>query len=157
MSVIISSFGYKIKIKSEVIKILKSYRQLSMNDCEAGGILIGYETLSGDIIIEYATKPLRKDGRTRISFNRVDKRHNKILKSIWTKQGNIHVYMGEWHTHPEPYPNYSSQDRMNWIQIGDKMNKSKFIHIIVGNKEVGVWEYKANDKRILKIGELLDG
>lgn len=156
MSVTILNLGYKIKIKDEVIYTMKSYKQLKITDCEAGGMLIGYETLNGDIIIEYATKPYRWDKRSRYSFYRKDKKHNRILQSIWKKQGNIHIYMGEWHTHPEDYPKYSSQDKNNWIQIGDKMDKEKFIHIILGNNEVGIWKYNANTKEILKIGEIRD-
>lgn len=154
MSLTISNLGYKIKIKGEVIEILKYYRQLNISDCEAGGMLIGYETLNGDIIIEYATKPFKRDKRTRFSFDRVDKKHNKILKAIWKTQGKIHVYIGEWHTHPECYPNYSLQDKKNWIQIGEKMDKENFIHIIVGNNSIGVWDYNSSNKKILKIGEL---
>lgn len=156
MSVIIANLGYKIKIKDEVIEIIKSYKQIDKKDYEAGGILIGYETLNGDIIIEYATKPYEEDKRSRVSFDRIDKSHNRILKSIWENQGNIHIYIGEWHTHPEHYPNYSSQDKKNWIQIAANMNKEKFIHVIVGNSEIGIWQYTKNDKKILKIGEVID-
>lgn len=154
MSVMISNVGYKIKIKDEVIEILKSYRQLNIDDCESGGMLIGYEVLNGDIIIEYATKPFKRDRRKRFSFDRVDKKHNKILKSIWETQGNIHVYMGEWHTHPENYPNYSFKDKENWVKIGEKMNKEKFIHLIVGNKSIGIWEYNPYNKKTIAIGEV---
>lgn len=156
MSITISNLEYKVKIKSEVIKLLTFFRQLNISDYEAGGILIGYETLNGDIIIEYATQPCKKDKRTRISFDRVDKKHNKILKSIWKKHGNIHAYVGEWHTHPEKFPNYSLQDKRNWIQIGSEMNKEKFIHIIVGNDAIVVWEYSRNNEKILKIGEVIN-
>ncbi|WMJ81469.1 Mov34/MPN/PAD-1 family protein [Clostridium sp. MB40-C1] len=154
MSLTISNLGYKIKIKDEVIEILKAYRQIKKNNWEAGGMLIGYETISGNIIIEYATKPFKKDKRSRFSFDRLDKKHNKILRSIWKTQGNIHSYIGEWHTHPESYPNYSNQDKNNWIQIRDKMNKEKFVHIIVGNKSISLWEYNSNDKKIFKMGEV---
>ena len=154
MSVTISNLKYKIKIKDEVMEILKSYKQLDKNDCEAGGILIGYETLNGDIIIEYITEPFKRDIRKKFSFDRIDEKHNTILKSIWENKGNIHAYMGEWHTHPEDYPNYSFKDKRNWIKIGGKLNKDKFIHIIVGNKSIGVWECNLNVNKILKLGEI---
>lgn len=151
MAVTISNSKYKIKIKNEVIDLIKSYRQMNMSDYEAGGMLIGYETTDGNIIIEYATKPFKRDIRKRYSFDRKDKRHNKILKKIWKKEGNIHTYIGEWHTHPEKYPNYSYQDKGNWINIGGKMDKEKFIHIIVGNNAIGIWDY---DNKIRKMGEV---
>lgn len=156
MSVTISNLGYKIKIKDDVINIMKSYKQLRATDCEAGGILIGYETLNGDIIIEYATKPYTWDKRSRYSFFRKDKKHNRILQSIWKEQGEIHIYIGEWHTHPEEYPKYSLQDKNNWIEIGNKMNKRNFIHIILGNSEIGIWRYDAKNKKILKIGAFMN-
>lgn len=156
MSVTISNLKYKVKIKDEVIKILKLYRQMNNSDCEAGGMLIGYEVLNGDVIIEYVTEPFKRDKRKRFAFDRIDKKHNCILKSIWENEGNIHVYMGEWHTHPEDYPNYSFKDKKNWIKIGRELNKDKFIHVIVGNKSIGVWEYNSNNKQIAKIGEVMD-
>lgn len=156
MSITISNLKYKVKIKDGVIEILKSYRQLKQGDCEAGGMLIGYETLNGNIIIEYATVPFKRDKRKRFSFDRIDKKHNDNLKSIWETQGYIHTYIGEWHTHPEDYPNYSLKDNKNWNKIGMKLDKDKFIHIIVGNKSIGVWEYNSNNKQIVKIGEVMD-
>lgn len=154
MSVTISNLGYKIKIKDEVIKILKSYRQLNRSDYEAGGMLIGYETLNGDIIIEFVTEPFKRDKRKRFSFDRIDKKHNNTLKSIWETQGNIHIYIGEWHTHPENHPNYSLKDKKNWNRIGKKLDKDKFIHMIVGNSSIGIWEYNLKNKNIVKLGEV---
>ena len=106
--------------------------------------------------LSYTTSSCKKDIRKRFSFDRIDEKHNTILKSIWEKEGNIHAYMGEWHTHPEDYPNYSFKDKKNWIKIGGKLNKDKFIHIIVGNKSIGVWEYDSNNKQIVKIGDMID-
>lgn len=157
MSVIISSSEYKVKIKNEVIEVMKSYKQLKTTDYESGGMLIGYEVLNGDVIIEYATTPYSRDKRSRYSFHRKDKKHNNVLKTIWEKECQIHIYIGEWHTHPENYPDYSKQDEKNWIQIGGKMDKKKFIHIIVGNKSIGVWEYNFENGIILKIGEIKCG
>ena len=132
MSVIIESNLYKIKIKKRVIQLLQSYRQIKQCDKESGGILVGYETINGDFVIEYYTEPYSNDRSSRVSFDRIDKKHNEILKDIWNREGNIHMYMGEWHTHPENYPNYSFKDEKNWEKIGEQIpNQSQYRYVAV--------------------------
>lgn len=156
MSVIIESNLYKIKIKKRVIQLLQSYRQIKQCDKESGGILVGYETINGDFVIEYYTEPYSNDRSSRVSFDRIDKKHNEILKDIWNREGNIHMYMGEWHTHPEDYPKYSNKDKKNWIEIAKKMNKRKFFHIIVGNKKISIWQCDGLTNEIKKIGDIFN-
>ena len=78
MSINVQLNGRSIKISDEVLELFNRYRQLKKNDCEAGGILIGRENIdSGNLIIEYATEPYKRDKRTRYSFIRKDK---KVIK-----------------------------------------------------------------------------
>lgn len=156
MVVVMSTEKFKIKIKDNVIKILNSNRQIDKNSKESGGILIGYETLNNDIVIEYITQPLKLDKRQRYAFYRKDKKHNEILNNIWKNKGNIHTYIGEWHTHPESYPDYSSKDEKNWKDIGEKINKDIFIHIIVGICSIGIWQYDNKVCKIIKIGDIYE-
>ncbi len=153
MSITIINSKYKIKICDNVIRILNSYKQLDSSDCEAGGMLIGYITLDNNVIIEYATEPHQRDIRSRFSYIRRDKTHNEILQKLWRSHTqHIYTYLGEWHSHPEKYPHYSTQDRLNWVNIGEKTipKKEMFINIIVGTEEFSIWEYRPNNKSIIR-------
>lgn len=149
MSITIELEDKKIKIVDSVLELINRYRQLNRKDCEAGGILIGRENReSGNLIIEYATEPYDKDKRMRMFFNRKDKKHIEFYKRLYENYNGIYAYVGEWHTHPEDYPNYSRIDINSWRKIS-KINEDKekkYYHIILGMKELRIWEYKYNLK-----------
>ena len=57
--------GRKIKITEEILSLFEKYRQVGKKT-EAGGILIGREDKNThNLIIEYATYPLKEDIRKR--------------------------------------------------------------------------------------------
>jgi integrative and conjugative element protein (TIGR02256 family) len=145
MDIVIQLKDKKIKLDKSIVNLMNRYRQESKKDPEAGGILIGRENKdSGNIIIEYATEPYHKDKRTRTSFLRRDKKHMEYFTKLYNEYNGTYAYIGEWHTHPEDYPNYSSIDINNWNSISKLNNVDKekvYYHVIVGNKEIGVWEY----------------
>lgn len=154
MSITINLENKKIKIDSSVLNVINYYKQLNIKDCEAGGILIGRENKeTGNLIIEYATEPYDKDKRTRMSFHRKDKKHIEFYNKLYKDYNSIYAYIGEWHTHPEDYPNYSCIDINNWKKIS-KSNEDKdkiYYHVIVGNKEIRIWEYIYNLKYAKRI------
>lgn len=143
-----------IKIETSVIDLINSFRQFKLTDCEAGGILIGRENKeTGNIIIEYATEPYDKDRMTRTSFHRKDKKHINMYNQLYKENNGIYAYIGEWHTHPEDFPNYSYTDIKNWTKISN-INKDKnkvYYHIIVGRKEIRIWEYRFDSKEAKRV------
>lgn len=154
MDIIIKTETKIIKIVSSVVAKMNSYRQLNKRDCEAGGILIGRENIeTGNLIIEYITEPYKKDKRTRILFYRKDKKHIEFYNKLYKAHNGIYAYIGEWHTHPQDCPKYSWIDLKNWERIS-KMNEDKertYYHVIVGNKEITVWEYNLRNKKAKRI------
>lgn len=143
-----------IKLDSDIVSIMNSYRQLDRKDCEAGGILIGRENKgTGNLIIEYVTSPYDKDKRTRFSYNRKDKKHIGFYNNLYEDNNGIYAYIGEWHTHPQDYPDYSLTDIKNWGKISN-LNSDKekiYYHIIVGNKEIRIWEYRINYRKAIRV------
>jgi integrative and conjugative element protein (TIGR02256 family) len=154
MDITIAIDNKKIKVDKNVVSLISSYRQHNFDDCEAGGILIGRESIdTGNIIIEYATQPFDSDKRTRTLFHRIDKKHIEYYNDLYEKNNGIYAYIGEWHTHAEDYPNYSFLDIKNWKRISN-MNKDKqkkYFHIIVGIKEIRVWEYRYNSRKAIRV------
>lgn len=135
--------GKTIKICDDVVSTLFKYRQIEKRSCEAGGVLIGRENLDNDnLIIEYATVPMKNDRRTRTRFFREDRGHIDFYNRLFDDYGGIYLYIGEWHTHPEDYPRYSIIDLANWRKIAKTMPSNiKQFHIIIGNKALKVWEF----------------
>ena len=77
------------------------------------------------------TTPMDQDDSRYNRFIRRDRRYityfNTIYKSSYTLR-----YIGEWHTHPEAVPIYSSIDLKNWEKIYRGADYKNSYHIIVG-------------------------
>lgn len=142
----------KIKLCDNIILIMEKYIQNKRNLCEAGGIIIGRENLNNDnLIIEYITEPMPKDKRTRYGYIRKDSGHVDYYNRLYNEHKKIYKYVGEWHTHPEDYPNYSLKDKKNWERIGKQIPNQSQYHIIVGIKSISIWEYEFQLNTISKI------
>ena len=136
-------------IDSEVMNTLISYRQLGKHDCEAGGALIGCLQRINTVAANDLTLPQPSDKRTKYSFFRSNA-HNKILNDKWkASKGNAYL-VGLWHTHPEPTPKYSNQDKKDWHKVlkQGEYEGQFLIFIIVGQKCIRLW---VGDNRNFKI------
>lgn len=136
--------GYLI-IPEALLTQLRQYRQKSVADCEAGGVLIGTWRVAGKAhqLVRHAeitdvTVPVKGDSRTRFGFIRRSKHHLEKIKHAWSQSKHKQSYLGEWHTHPEPHPKPSSIDLHEWR---NNLNSSQAIVIIVGIKSewIGLW------------------
>lgn len=153
--VVINYKNRKIKICSEIINIMHNYIQETDSDTEAGGIIVGRENLgNSNLILEYATKPMKNDLRTRTRFIRKDSGHVDYYKQLYSKYNGIYAYYGEWHTHPEDTPHYSIIDLNNWRKISKDDPKNMQYHIIVGRKRIRIWEMKRRCLAPRLIGEV---
>ena len=144
----------KIKIVSNVVDLLNSYKQTRIVDKEAGGILICRESIeSGNIIVEFATKPYNGDVRRRTRFYRRDNRHIEEFKRLYSQHNGIYGYFGEWHTHPEKQPCYSYVDKVNWEKIAAQNddNEKIYYHVIVGIESIFIWSYSKKQNILKKV------
>lgn len=148
----------QLKISGELIEQLKAYQQLSIGQPESGGVLIGsFLNSGGYLIINKFTTPQNNDKQGRYLFYRSNE-HNKVVKIIWEKSSHISTYVGLWHTHAEPIPSYSSQDKKDW---NDTLNQSeykgnKLFFFIVGQTHIRCWmgTKKMFRNKIELIGEI---
>lgn len=146
--------GGVFEISNEVLAQMLSYRQKKSNDLEAGGVLLGrFITNSKNIIVDELSKPSIMDKRTRNSFKRDQKTHQKIIDNFWKMSNGKCNYLGEWHTHPESYPKPSDIDVSSWKKIlKEDVFSSRYLYfIIIGIKDYSLWE---GDRRELKIKKL---
>lgn len=133
--------GGIIQVSRGVFDVFQSFRQLSDESEEAGGILVGRVLLNGDVIVDYVTSPSKEDKSTRFSFFRPIRLAQQFIVNIWRKSRGTQNYLGEWHTHPEDLPCPSATDISNWMRIwrDSKVDIDELFFIIIGRKAVKVW------------------
>ena len=132
---------YKIKISKSVLDQIYQYRQTACLSSESGGVLIGRQIIStGNWIIDHCTVPMPLDVCKRTRYLRKDPKHIEFFTTLRQRENNIYAYVGEWHTHPELIPSYSSMDFCNWKMIGKESSMPHF-HLIAGTKAFRIWHY----------------
>ena len=95
-----------LTLTSGVLNHLARHRQLTPRSKEAGGQLFA-RFGNGTTLIRQATGPCVFDRATRFSF--VPNRSLERLQIRCLFRRGFH-YVGDWHTHPEPYPTPSLVD-----------------------------------------------
>ncbi|MGJ1525555.1 Mov34/MPN/PAD-1 family protein [Sphingobacterium spiritivorum] len=122
---------YTIVIHREPLEILNSFTQNSTKAPESGGIIIG-KIIQGQINIIKLSVPTILDKSSRTNFER-----NKVSAQIildyefYNSNGQL-TYLGEWHTHPEPFPVPSRTD-LQMLKQQFKSNKimTEFILLLI--------------------------
>ena len=147
-----------IKICDSIFEIIYKYIQLNYDSKESGGILIGKENESNsNLIIKYVTEPYLCDVRKRNRFKRIDKRHIEEFYKIYDASSGIYRYVGEWHTHNEKTPNFSSTDLKGWNKIMKECPcYNEFYHLILGNKNSRIWKCIRGIKEPILIKTILN-
>ncbi|GAA5513128.1 hypothetical protein Dcar01_01854 [Deinococcus carri] len=137
--------GGRLGIARSGLERMLSFTQRGPHDTEAGGVLIGRFIEGGeDVVVDLVTPPLPGDRRSRSRFHRAQRTHQEVIDHEWQASGGTRTYLGEWHTHPEPYPTPSTIDLNGWRQ---RMKRDTFhgdtLHfLIVGQVEVRAWEMR---------------
>jgi len=146
-----------IRVSIQLIKKLRKYCQLDPKDPESGGILVGSHLNSGGAyIIDGFTDPQPSDRQSRHSYYRSED-HNIIVQRIWKESNQMSTYVGLWHTHPEPIPEYSGIDKSDWISaINHSQYEGDFLFFfILGQTHLRCWvsSKKYKWRKIKLLGE----
>jgi integrative and conjugative element protein (TIGR02256 family) len=144
----------RLKLSYRALDRMALYKQVQTSSTEAGGVLLGRFIInSKDIVIDEVSIPMIGDKRTRNSFLRNAKSHQRIIDNQWNKSNGTSNYLGEWHTHPESYPDYSGVDIKNWKErLKNDTFSSRYLYfLILGLEELVIWE---GDRRTLKFKKL---
>lgn len=100
---------YKISISDDVLLTLEKFKQKE-GENESGGIILGLVYHDSSVCITKISLPNSSDKASRFSFERDKKIAQAIVdEEFYSSNGKI-IYLGEWHTHPEPHPLPSSVD-----------------------------------------------
>lgn len=112
---------YELQLHSEPLDILERFTQKKPKSPEAGGVILG-KVVGKQINIIRLSVPTPLDRSSRFNFERHKTSAQIILDYEFHNSNGQMVYLGEWHTHPEPFPNPSPTD-IRMIEGQYKNNK----------------------------------
>lgn len=140
-----------VVIMSQVVLRLLSHRQLQSCDKESAGVLIG-ERRGSHLVIHDLSEPGLGDIRSRYSVDRRGAHHQAMVYEAFERSAGTEQYIGEWHTHPEDFPNPSSTDKRSWAK---SLNADfPMVVLIVGRNSL--WVGKKEKKIITPLMQLKD-
>ncbi|MDR2276152.1 MAG: Mov34/MPN/PAD-1 family protein [Sphingobacterium sp.] len=120
---------YSIVIHRGPLDILERFTQNEAKAHEAGGIIVG-KIINEQINIIKLSVPSRMDKSSRMSFERNKDSAQIILDYEFHNSNGQFTYLGEWHTHPEPFPTPSNID-LQMLKQQYKNNKMMTDFIIL--------------------------
>ena len=149
--------GGRLKIANQALQQMLAFLQLNPTDCEAGGVLLGRLLLdSHDIVIDEITVPMPGDKRSRFAFYRHKRGHQAVIDRRWRESGGTCIYLGEWHTHPEPVPTPSRIDLTDWQRKLKTDSFDKSLHfLIIGMEEARMWFGIKSSKQVQSMENIL--
>lgn len=102
----IGTSGQELVFTPAVITYIEDRRQLRFWQAESGGSLFA-RLASKEIVVEVATGPRQTDRRTRFTYWPDRQAEQREIDDMYLKGL---VFVGTWHSHPEPIPTPSSVD-----------------------------------------------
>jgi len=126
-------FG-RIELPAPVIAYMVRFKQPHTSP-ETGGALGGYFRRDGTLIISHIMPPSPKSRGGFAWFKRHRGDAQIFVNTVFTDSGGAVNYAGEWHTHPEPFPEPSGRDRkmMNDLLKRSKLEIDFLAGVIVGD------------------------
>ena len=133
-------YGLRVHVSDEVADIWRAHQQTAPDAAESFGVLVGTTSVDRDEIwIESVTTPMARDRRTRFSFALRDPGHQRTVCGRFACSGGQAIYLGTWHTHPEPVPSPSWIDRNDWAACQRANRGRPLAFVLVGTEEVRVF------------------
>ena len=112
-------------------------RQLEADQPESFGVLIGSTSHDHrEIYIEDVTKPMPGDCQSRTSFDLRDPGHQHAVNAAHRGSDGYQIYLGTWHTHPEPIPSPSRTDKVDWHRCLRRNSERSLIFVIAGTEQI---------------------
>lgn len=120
-----------------VLDTFKQYQQKNGED-EIGGILVGEIYLEHNTVIVRKALISKNAKRSFMGVNIDKKEMQDVLDQERIESDYQWYYLGDWHTHPEPFPKSSFIDRFSYINTLKKavLVTNFILFVIVGNDDL---------------------
>jgi len=128
---------YDLELHSGPLAILQHFTQFDKKSHESGGIILG-KLFDSKIKILKLSVPTSLDRSSRANFERSKLSAQIVLDyEFFNSHGQL-TYLGEWHTHPEPYPKPSRTDlkMLDAQYLNNSIGVDFVILIIKGTKGI---------------------
>ena len=133
-------YGRRVTVNDEVASIWHGHRQTVATASESFGVLMGTTSVDRrETWIEAVTTPMPRDRCSRFSFALRDPGHQRAVCRRFASSDGRAIYLGTWHTHPEPVPKPSCIDRSDWIACLKANRGRPLAFVLVGTEEVRVF------------------
>ena len=133
-------YGQRVAVCAEVAGVWHGHRQTAVKAAESFGVLMGTTSVDRrEVWIEAVTTPMALDRRSRFSFALRDPGHQRAVCGKFASSGSRAIYLGTWHTHPEPVPTPSEIDRNDWVACLRANPGRPLTFVLVGTEEVRVF------------------
>ena len=133
-------YGRRVTVHEDVVGIWDGHRQTEANAAESFGVLMGTTSVDRrEIWIEAVTTPMPRDRRSRYSFALRDPGHQRAVCQMFADTDGKAIYLGTWHTHPEPVPEPSDIDQNDWVTCLKANRGRPLAFVVVGTEEVRVF------------------
>lgn len=141
----------KLLLEKRVLWRIQQYHR-DHQEKEVGGLLLGYRRDDAIHAVK-ATMPFRNDKRTAASFVRQSKMHQIVALVTWVTSGFKIGWIGEWHSHPEGYPQPSGTDLNTWRNQVD-LTGTEMAYVILGTKAKWIGLHVPNHKKVMSLSLL---
>ena len=133
-------YGRGVSVGKEVAGVWHGHRQTLATASESFGVLMGTTSIDRrEIWIEAVTTPMPRDRRSRSSFALRDPGHQQAVSRRFGSSDDRAIYLGTWHTHPEPLPTPSRIDLNDWVTCLRANRGRPLAFVLVGIEEVRVF------------------
>ena len=129
-----------VSVNKNVWRAWQEHRQIIDSQPESFGVLIG--STSGDrrtIYVEEITTPMPSDRQSRNNFDLRDPGHQRAVDAAHSRSGGSLIYLGTWHTHPQPIPRPSPIDKADWQLCLRRNRKRPLVFVIAGTERTRVF------------------
>ena len=131
--------GRLVHVRDEAACVWQAHRQTAADAAEAFGVLMGTTSVDRrEIWIESVTAPMAGDLRARLSFTLRDPGHQQAVREAFACSDRRAIYLGTWHTHPEPVPTPSRTDRNDWAACVRANPRRPLAFVLVGTEQIRV-------------------
>ena len=122
------------------MSVWRAHRQIVAGVPESFGVLMGTTSIDRrEVWIEGVTTPMALDKRSHASYELRDPRHQRRVRDEFISSHGQAIYLGTWHTHPEPVPIPSRIDRSDWYKCLRRNPGRPLAFVIVGTDTISVF------------------
>ena len=135
-----SGLNHVVHVADTVWEEWDRHRQTKSATPETAGVMIGMTNQDRkEIWIQTVTTLKDNDEQGRCHFKLTDPAHQAYVDKEFSLSSGTHIYLGTWHTHPQPIPEPSRVDIKNWESCLLRNRERPLVFSIVGIQQTQIY------------------